>query len=89
MEALLAIAATLLRTLAAAPASSSFLTPHVDDILASIAAVLETGEDALPQLQALTEHVAAMVAADRDPTTEEFAELKARSDAAHAVIEDT
>jgi hypothetical protein len=87
MSEILAIAVTLLRTLANAPASSSFLTPHVDTILSTIAALLERGEAAVPELQALTEHIQSMVKAGTDPTAEDFATLKAKSDAAHAAIE--
>lgn len=77
----------LLRVLAAAPASSSFLTPSIDSILNSIAAFIEQGEAGAAGLQALNDHIKAMVSAQRDPTADEWAELKARSDAAHAILQ--
>lgn len=88
MDAVIAVASTLLQTLAGAPASNSFLTPHLDSILSAIAGVLGIGEQALPELTALAEQVDAMIDANRDPTDAEFAQLKARSDAAHKAIQD-
>jgi len=77
----------LLRALAAAPASSSFLTPSIDSILNSIAALILAGEAGYEGLQALNDQIKAMIAANRDPTQEEWDALKARSDAAHAVLQ--
>ncbi len=87
MSELLAIAVTLLRTLASVPASSSFLTPHIDGILSAVASVFERGEAALPELQALTDHITGLVRAGTDPTPDDFAKLKAMSDANYRVIE--
>lgn len=87
MDAVIAIASTLLQTLAGAPASNSFLTPHIDSILSAIAGALDVGETTLPALKALADHVHDMIAANQDPTDADFALLKSRSDAAHQAIE--
>lgn len=78
-----------LRALASAPAASSFLTPSVDAILLAAASFIERGEEGAAALNELTSHIKAMVSAGRDPTAEEWATLKARSDAAHATIQGT
>lgn len=84
---LLTTIAALLRALASAPAASSFLTPAIDSILLAAAAFIDRGEEGAAALAELTAHIQAMVDAKRDPTADEWATLKARSDAAHAAIE--
>lgn len=59
----------------------------VGSILNFAASLIGQGEAGMVELQKLTDEVKAMVAAGRDPTDEEFAALKARSDAAHAAIQ--
>jgi len=87
MNTILMLVPNLLRILASAPASSSFLTPSIDSILNSIAAFIEKGEEGATALQALNDHIKAMVNANRDPTIEEWNTLKARSDAAHTILQ--
>lgn len=59
----------------------------VVQVLGLGSALIQQGEEALGQLKALNDKVAAMVAAGRDPTDEELDELKAMSDAAHTAIQ--
>lgn len=84
---ILTLISTLLRLLSSVPASSSFLTPHIDSILSAIASLVDAGEAGITELQALTEHIKAMAASGQDPTPEDWASLKMRSDAAHALIQ--
>jgi hypothetical protein len=83
MNAFLTLAATLLRALSL----ESRISPLTQEILSAVAAILQIGPAAQPQLYALNDTVQAMVKADRDPTEAEFNELKARSDAAHALLQ--
>lgn len=91
MNAVITLAATLLRTLATIPANSVnrtvFPLPHIESVLNAVASVLEVGDSALPQLQALHDHIVSLLAAHQDPTEADFAELKKRSDAASAVLQ--
>jgi len=77
-----------LRAIASAPAASSFLTPQVDAILLAGAALIEHGDAAAQELAAFTAQIEAMVAAKRDPTPDEWAALEARSNTAHAIIQE-
>jgi len=64
--------------------------PHAaSDVLDSAIAALGAGAEGIAAIQALTEQMQAMVSAGRDPTIDEWSELKARSDAAHALIQGT
>lgn len=65
------------------------ISPNLQGILSGAAALVRAGDAALPELQALTDQVKAMVSADRDPTDAEWAELTARSNAANAIIQGT
>lgn len=78
---------SFLRAIAAAPAASSFLTPAVDGLLLAGAALVERGDEAVQELQALTDQIKAMTQAGRDPTADEWTALHLRSDAAHAAIQ--
>lgn len=57
--------------------------------LGAVAALIEGGEEASEELHALTDQIKGMVADGRNPSEEEWASLKARSDAAHAVLQAT
>ena len=52
-----------------------------------IAALLDRGGPVEDGLHALKSHIEQMVLEGRDPTPDEWKELKARSDAAHATIQ--
>lgn len=51
------------------------------------ASLIQAGEAGADELALLTEQVKSMVADGRDPTPAEWADLKSRSDAAHAAIQ--
>jgi len=57
------------------------------DVLGTAIAAIGAGEQGYAGLQSLTEHMQAMIAKGTDPTADDWAELKARSDAAHAAIQ--
>lgn len=50
--------------------------------------LVERGEAGAEELKKLTEDVKAMVAEGRQPTAAEWKELRSRSDAAHAILQD-
>ncbi len=54
--------------------------------VAFLGEVLAQDEVAAQELMVLKEHINQMVAAGRGPTEEDWAELKAKSDEAHAII---
>lgn len=88
LSGILAIVPSFLRAItSASPVASSFISHSVEDILNAAATFIERGEAGAEQLKALTDQIKAMVAANRDPTADEWAALKARSDAAHAIIQ--
>ena len=53
------------------------------------ASLFSRGDPTQEALQALVDHINQMVAENRNPTTDEWNALKARSDAAHARIQGT
>lgn len=55
-------------------------------VLDMAALAIERGEDGAAELKALVEKVKEMAEASRDPTVEEWASLKARSDEAHRIL---
>ena len=59
----------------------------IGSVLALGATAIERGESGRVELKALKAQVEAMLSEGREPTDAEFASLKARSDAAHAVIQ--
>lgn len=87
----LTLVATLLETLAnAVPGIASGQSPLVsilDTVLITAAELIKVGEAGATELQALTAHIQAMVSSGRDPTEDDWNQLKARSDAAHALIQ--
>lgn len=85
---ILSLIPTVLRTLDAAVTAWRD-SPVIHSILGAIANLVERGEDGAVELSALNDQITAMVSANRDPTDEEWAALKARSDAAHAGIQGT
>lgn len=87
MNTLLLLIPELLRTLATAPASASYLTPFIDDILSTAATLIERGEAGSDALVQFTGAIKAMVLVNRAPTDDEWAALKARSDAASTDIQ--
>lgn len=87
MNEVISIAAGLLQVLAVAPASSSFLNPHIDSILLAISTFITRGEEGLTDFTDFANQLTAMVTADKDPTDQDFAELKEKSDAAHNILE--
>lgn len=56
-------------------------------VLALGATAVERGAEGRVELKALKAQVEAMLSEGREPTNAEFAALKARSDAAHAIIQ--
>lgn len=87
-NSILQLVPPLLRTIAnAAPSAGSFLAPFVDEILLGAAALIEQGEEGAQGLAELTNHIKSMAQAGRDPTVDDFNELRARSNAAHATIQ--
>lgn len=89
MDLLLSLIPTFLRALVSAPASNSFLTPIIDEILSIAATLVEQGEAGASAFQGFTQEIQAMVASGGEPTADQWATLKARSDAAHAAIQGT
>lgn len=55
--------------------------------LNAVAALIEGGEEASQELHALTDQIKGMVAEGRNPSEEEWATLRSRSDAAHAALQ--
>lgn len=84
---ILSLVPEFLRTVASAPAASSFLTPIVDEMLLAAASLIQRGEEGAQALADFTSQIKAMVTAGRDPTPDEWNSLKARSDAAHAILQ--
>lgn len=87
----LTLVATLLETLAnAVPGIASGQSPLIsilDTVLITAAELIKVGEAGSTELQALTAHIQTMVSSGRDPTEDDWNQLKARSDAAHALIQ--
>lgn len=78
-----AILSVILQTLA----SSGLSGDTVSKYLAFMSALFGRGGPTEDALKALKEHVERMVAEKRPPTESEWAELRARSDAAHDRIQ--
>jgi len=80
---------SLLRTLAtvATLAHDSVKTQTVSRTLSYAATLVEAGAQGEEKLKELTADLQGMVAAGRDPTSDEWDALKLRSDAAHAAIQ--
>lgn len=87
----LTLVATLLETLAnAVPGIASGQSPLIsilDTVLITAAELIKVGEAGSTELQALTAHIQTMVSSGRDPTEDDWNQLKARSDTAHALIQ--
>ncbi len=60
---------------------------QLQGILSVVATLLERGEAGRRALEELCAEIDVMVAQGRDPTAEEWARLRARSDTAHAAIQ--
>lgn len=86
-EILLALMPAFLRITAAAASTIFTGSPLVQQVLVTAATLLEAGTAGAAQFQALTTHLESMVNVGRDPTPEEWATLKAHSDAAHLAIQ--
>lgn len=65
----------------------NWVNPSVEHLVSAANALIQTGNRGAQALQDLTTEIEGMVAAGRDPTEAEFAALKARSDAAHAILQ--
>ena len=87
VASILPLVPELLRTIATA--AQSFLGPVVSEVMSAAPALIESGDAGAVALNDLTLQIKGMIAAGRDPTEAEWNALKARSDAAHAVIQDT
>lgn len=87
----LALIATLLETLGTAvpglASGQSALAGILDTVLVTAASLIRAGEAGSAELQALTAHIQAMVNSGTDPTEDDWNTLKARSDAAHTLIQ--
>lgn len=59
----------------------------ISSALALAATAVERGDAGRVELKALKAHVEALASEGRAPTDEEFALIKAKSDAAHAIIQ--
>jgi hypothetical protein len=82
------VLAGLLRALSALSGSAKFKEGEtVGRVLALAAFAVERGEAGRKQLEELCAKVDVMVAQGREPTDQEWLELRARSDAAHAAIQ--
>ena len=83
---LLSVVPAFLRTLAgvAAPLAGSGATA-ITAAIGYAATLIERGEAGAADLQALTDEIKAM--GDRNASEEEWSALKARSDAAHAILQ--
>lgn len=86
-DILLALMPAFLRITAAAASTIFTGSPLVQQVLVTAATILEAGTAGAAQFQALTTHLESMVNANRDPTADEWATLKAHSDAAHLAIQ--
>lgn len=84
----LAILAELLLVTAAAARIPSIGHDSIATWLDLAARLIKSGDKAEAALVELKEQIEAMVAEGRDPTPEEWAELKRRSDDAHSRIQD-
>src|SRR5689334_9465611 len=58
----------------------------ITEALVLLSALVQKGEAARAELEALTAQVAQMVAADREPTKAEWATLRDKSRAAHLIL---
>ena len=88
MDNLITTALVLLNTLGQALSNpNSPLSPHAQYLINSIGAFLQAGEETLPEFQQFSDHVHALVIENVDPTDTDFAQLKARSNAAHALLQ--
>lgn len=83
----LALIPDFLRAVATA-ANTTALAPTLDSVLHIGASLVEAGEAGAAELQALTDHIKTMVVAGTDPTQDDWDALQARSDAAHALIQE-
>jgi hypothetical protein len=82
------IVSGLLRAIAGVAANPAFGTAQAVVTVANLgAALIEAGEQGIEGLKKLTEQVEGMVTAGRNPTADEFSDLRSRSDAAHAAIQ--
>lgn len=88
LDTLLPLIPDFIRAVADAHGFSA-LSPTLGPILNTAANLIAAGEAGAGELAALTAHVRAMVAAGTDPTSTDWEQLQARSDAAHALIQGT
>lgn len=73
--------------LAIASAAGGVSNPTVQKWLSIAASLLQQGEQARADVEALTAQVQTMVDENREPTQAEWDDLAARSDAAHDIIQ--
>lgn len=79
----------LLRALSVLAGSAKFKEGDtVSRVLALAAFAVERGEAGRAALEQLSAHIDVMVAQGREPTDLEWADLRARSDGAHAAIQE-
>lgn len=83
------IVTAIIRSLAVVAGDVSFGAKgsSISSVLSLIALAVETGSTANEELQKIQVLVGDMVANRREPTKDEWAELKARSDAAHDALQ--
>lgn len=86
---MLELVSLLLRALSAIAADPALGSrgSAIKSVLDLAALAVERGSEGADQLRVLVEDIKEMVAQGREPTELEWADLKARSDAAHAEIQ--
>ncbi|MGI9250733.1 MAG: hypothetical protein ACR2PR_06010 [Pseudohongiellaceae bacterium] len=84
-----ALIAQLLSTIAAAAIRENIGDDSIAEILSIASALINRGVSASTELEALQAQVQMFVDQDREPTEDEWAQLRSRSDAAHATIQST
>lgn len=86
MSVSLSVLAGLMRALSILAVGSK-QADKVSAVLSTVAALLERGEAGRRALEELCAEIDGMVAQGREPTADEWARLRTRSDAAHAAIQ--
>lgn len=87
MSIQLAVLSAFVRALGDAAVSNGIASGSVKVFTDLGAALLDRGSEAESELQLLTSDIQTMVSEDREPTSLEWADMQARSDAAHSIIQ--
>lgn len=86
---MITIILTLLQTIAGIASSKVASGSNVGMLLNLVSDAIKLGDAGYEALVSLNSEVAAMAAAKTDPTQDQWDALKARSDAAHAAIQNS